>query len=350
MTWSQPEQVPTIAEMVAEVKQTVAGLDNQIRRICTAVHRHLIEAWYDSDAPPGNIVVHGPSGGGKTYGLRRILEASGLPFIEENATQFSEVGYRGRDLAWMFQDFITKYADNEKGATRRAISMAERWGVVILDEFDKWHMSPKTAMERLGSSGRGLQAELLKIVEGDLVISKTHEEGQGIPVQTGRIMFIACGAFEGLDSQMQKRLGDSAEHSFPNLYTKADTVDLMEYGFMQELIGRFPVIVALPPLRADHMRQILEATIWPRYVLEAAHVGVELVADDGALTKVAQDAVTKRIGARAFPALLDAYLDRAWATAVPGDRIVMDIPSLATWSPDGGGARVEHGAAALRIA
>lgn len=349
MTWQEPAEVPTINEMMDEVKQTVAGLDNPIRRICTAVHRHLISAWYNSDDPPGNIIVHGPSGGGKSFGLRRILEASKLPFVEENATQFSEVGYRGRDLAWMFQDFITKYADHET-KPRQVIEIAQRWGVVILDEFDKWHMSAKAGMERLGSSGRGLQAELLKIVEGDTVIAKTHEEGNGIPVQTGRIMFIACGAFEGLDSQMQKKNGESAEHAFPNIYTKADTMDLMEYGFMQELVGRFPVIVALPPLRADHMRAILEATIWPRYVREAANVGVELVADDGALTKIAQDAIQKKIGARAFPALLDAYLDRAWAAAQPGDRIVLDIQSIATWSPDGGGARIEHNASQLRIA
>ena len=349
MSWSPPAEVPTIAEMVATVKRDVAGLDNQIRRICTAVHRHLIDAWYNSGEAPGNLIVVGPTGGGKTFMVSKVLEASGLPYIEENATQFSEVGYRGRDLAWMFDDFVVKYADREM-KPRDTLRMAERWGVVVLDEFDKWHMTPKSQMERIGSSGRGLQAELLKMAERDWVITKRYEEAPGMAVQTGRFLFIAMGAFEGLDTQMQRRLGDSAEHQFPNLYMKAQPTDLMEYGFMQELIGRFPVIVPFPPLKAEHMRQILLNTIWPRYVLEAAHVGVELVADDGALTKVAQDAVGKRIGARAFPALLDAYLDRAWAVASPGDRIVMDIASLSTWSPDGGGARVEHNAAQLRIA
>lgn len=349
MTWAPPEQAPTITEMVDEVKQTVAGLDNQIRRICTAVHRHLIAAWYDSFDPPNNLIIIGPTGQGKTWMIHKVLEASGLPYVEENATQFSEVGYRGRDLAWMFQDFITKYGGPEMKA-RQMISIAERWGVVVLDEFDKWHMSAKTQMERLGTSGRGLQAELLKIVEGDWVITKTHEEGQGIPVQTGRIMFIALGAFEGLDAQMQKKLGESQEHSFPNLYMKADTVDLMEYGFMQELVGRFPVIVPFAPLKAESMYAILMSSIWPRYVLEAQRVGVELVGEDNALLKVAQDAIHKKIGARAFPALLDSYLDRAWAQATWGDRIVLDLRAMAEWSPDGGGARVERGASQLRIA
>jgi ATP-dependent Clp protease ATP-binding subunit ClpX len=349
MTWVPPTEVPTIAEMIAEVKQTVAGLDNQIRRICTAVHRHLIAAWYDSADPPNNLIVIGPTGGGKTYMVNKVLEASGLPYVEENATQFSEVGYRGRDLAWMFNDFVTKYSDHEMKPAD-TLHMAERWGVVILDEFDKWHMTPKSQMERIGSSGRGLQAELLKMVERDWVVSKSHEEGRGMMVQTGRFLFIAMGAFEGLDNQMQARSGNSAEHGFPNIYMKAEPTDLMEYGFMQELIGRFPVIVPFPPLQGSHMRTILLTTIWPRYVQEMANVGVELVADEGALTKIAQDAIGKRIGARAFPALLDAYLDRAWAEAQPGDRVVLDHRAIAEYSPAGGGARVERGAALLRIA
>jgi ATP-dependent Clp protease ATP-binding subunit ClpX len=347
VSWQQPQEVPTIAEMIAEVKQTVAGLNDPIRRVCTAVHRHLISAWYDGSEPPGNLIVIGPTGGGKTFMVHKVLEASGLPFIEENATQFSEVGYRGRDLAWMFNDFVIKYSDHEH-KPKDVLRMAERWGVVILDEFDKWHMTPKSQMERIGSSGRGLQAELLKMVENDWVITKSHEETQGTSVQTGRFLFIAMGAFEGLDLQMQKAMGDNVE--FPNIYMKAEPEDLMRYGFMQELIGRFPVVVPLPPLKAENMRQILLTTVWPRYVLEAARVGVELVADEGALTKVAQDAVQKKIGARAFPALLDTLLDRAWAEAQPGDRIVLDHMAIATHSPAGGGARVEHGGAELRIA
>lgn len=348
MTWQPPEQVPTIPEMVQQVKETVAGLDNQIRRVCTAVHRHLIAAYYDSFEPPGNLIVIGPTGGGKTYMVHKVLEASGLPYVEQNATQFSEVGYRGRDLAWMFNDFVIKYSDHEMKPAE-TLHMAERWGVVILDEFDKWHMTPKSQMERIGSSGRGLQAELLKMVENDWVITKSHEEGKGFPFQTGRVLYIALGAFEGLDTQMQRDLGESAEHAFPNLYMKAEPEDLMKYGFMQELIGRFPVIVPLTPLTASNMLAILMTTIWPRYVLEAARVGVELVGDEGALTKVAQDAIHKKIGARAFPALLDAYLDRAWAVASPGDKIVLDHAAIASWSPAGGGARVEQGAQ-LRIA
>jgi ATP-dependent Clp protease ATP-binding subunit ClpX len=347
VSWQQPAEVPTIAEMVEQVKQTVAGLDTPIRRICTAVHRHLISAWYDeTEHPPGNLIVIGPTGGGKTFMVHKVLEASGLPYIEENATQFSEVGYRGRDLAWMFNDFVTKYSDHEM-KPRDTLRMAERWGVVILDEFDKWHMTPKSQMERIGSSGRGLQAELLKMVENDWVITKSHEEAQGTAVQTGRFLFIAMGAFEGLDTQMQKELGDNKE--FPNIYMKAEPEDLMKYGFMQELIGRFPVVVPLPPLKAENMRMILLTTIWPRYVLEAARVGVELVGDEGALTRIAQDAIQKKIGARAFPSLLDAYLDRAWAEAQPGDRIVLDHAAIASWSPAGGGARVER-PGALRIA
>jgi ATP-dependent Clp protease ATP-binding subunit ClpX len=349
MSWTPPTEVPTIGEMVEQVKESVAGLNDQVRRVCTAVHRHLIQAWYDSDDPPNNMIVIGPTGGGKTFMVSKVLEASGLPYIEENATQFSEVGYRGRDLAWMFNDFVVKYADREM-KPRETMRMAERWGVVILDEFDKWHMTPKSQMERIGTSGRGLQAELLKMVERDTVIAKSHEEGPGMPVQTGRFLFIAMGAFEGLDTQMQRKLGESQEHAFPNIYMKAEPTDLMEYGFMQELIGRFPVIVPFTPLKAENMRQILLGTVWPRYVQEMANVGVELVADDGALIKIAQDAIAKKIGARAFPALLDAYLDRAWAAAMPGDRIVLDLAAMATWSPAGGGARVEQGGAHLRIA
>src|SRR5258708_39458298 len=112
-------------------------------------------------------VVIGPTGGGKTWLIRKMLEAADIPFIEVNATQYSEVGYAGLDLSQMFTAFwADRWAHGAQGGRRAIIPLAERWGVVVLDEFDKWAFQPNLKERQ---PQRVLQAELLRFAEGDEV-------------------------------------------------------------------------------------------------------------------------------------------------------------------------------------
>jgi ATP-dependent Clp protease ATP-binding subunit ClpX len=343
--WTAPTELPTIDEMVARTREAgVVGLERETRRVCTAIWRHLVNCLNDRDSHPANFLVLGPTGGGKSWMVRKAVEASGLMFIEENATQFSEVGFIGRDLAFMFNDFIVRYYEKGMFGAQDVIHAAERWGVVILDEFDKWRVDPNPKERQPHLS---LQAELLKILEGDLILTKSHQESRTAwPIQTHHILFICLGAFEGLDKQMQKVV--TSEVTDP--YMHAEPADIQKYGFLLELVGRLPTIVPLPRLMSKPLVAILKQTIWPRYVQEASDAGLELVADDGALTEVAQKAIELKIGARAFESILEAILWRATSQAHNGDLIRLTPQGVLNHTPEGGGAEVIHRCNQLRIA
>lgn len=315
--YEPPVRIPTIRELVQGLEERVSGLADQKARVATLLRRHLLAGSHGRPYSPANSLVIGPTGGGKTFLVQQACELSGLPYIEINATQFSEVGYWGRDLAWMFQDFVDKYEMRPREIT----PIIERWGVVILDEVDKWRMIPNLK-ERQPS--RALQAELLKILEGDVVTAKRKDTDQGFPVHTHHILFIGVGAFEGLDAVVDKRL----HLGVPNPYLLTEPADIMDYGFIMELVGRMPSIIALPPLDPTSMSRIFMEHVLPQYVQECEDAGIDLVVDDPSSRELSSLAITKRIGARAFAGLLDGMLWRALSQAEPGDRIVLDPPAV----------------------
>ena len=315
--YAVPERVPTVRELVTALEARVSGLPDQKARVATLLRRHLLAGANDRPYSPANTLVLGPTGGGKTFLVKQACELSGLPYIEINATQFSEVGYWGRDLAWMFQDFVDKYDMRPREIT----PIIERWGVVILDEIDKWRMIPNLK-ERQPS--RALQAELLKILEGDVVTAKRKDTDQGFQVHTHNVLFIGVGAFENIEAVIQKRRGFDQLNS----YMLAEPGDIMDYGFIMELVGRLPSIIALPPLDPTSMARILEQHTLPMYVQEAEDMGINFVCDGPAMREIASLAIQKRIGARAFPSIIDNMLWKPISQAEPGDTIYLDAQAV----------------------
>lgn len=295
----------------------VSGLKDQKLRVSVLLRRHLLAALNDRPYSPANSLILGPTGGGKTFLVKEACEISGLPYIEVNATQFSETGYWGRDLSWMFTDFVDKYAMRP----REIVPFMQRWGVVIIDEIDKWRMIPNLKERQ---PARALQAELLKLLEGDTAVSKRKDPEEGFRVRTHNILFIGVGAFEGIEQTMVKRRGVDRL----NIYMLADSLDLMDYGFMQELVGRFPSIIALPPLDPTAMARIMQEHTIPQYIQEAQDAGLEFVIDEPAMREISSLAIQKRIGARAFAGILDAMLWKPLSQAQPGDRLILDAAAV----------------------
>jgi ATP-dependent Clp protease ATP-binding subunit ClpX len=318
--------------MVAAVAGEVAGLQALQARLAVTLHRHLMTGLAGRPRAVPNVVVVGPSGGGKTHTVRALLRASGLPFIEVGMTGFSDVGWIGRDLSSMMLEFLQPpWCDRRE--RREMVPLAERWGVVVLDEWDKLRATLDLRQVRDRQPQKVLQSELLRMVEGEMVMSRRGDDDHEWPFWTGDMLFIAVGAFQGLNSVVEDRL----DRDDPRAYMQAIPEDLARYGFLEELVGRFSTILTLPPLDPVQLARVLLERVWPAYVAMAADDGMTLVATEPALLKVAQRAALRSIGARALAPELERLLWQPWHAARPGLRMVLDVAEV-----DAGCARLEE--------
>ncbi len=306
--------------MVAAAGKTVTGLVAAKRRIAVALRRHGIAAAHGRDSRLPNLIVIGGTGTGKTVMVEALCEASGLPFIKVNSNMYSGTGWAGADLNNMFLDFMGPPLHIKQDGVRSADHKAlmERWGVVLMDEMDKWHYNPRINERQ---TGKELQGEMLRIAEGGQVMMRRNDNEVGQPFNTTHLLFIALGAFEGIHRIVQD---DHPGLDKPQTWEKVNASHVVRYGFMEELAGRFSTIVALPAITIEAMHSILHEQIWPAWLQRASDEGFELVAGGAGLNDLAQEAQKQRIGARSLEPLLISRLDEAWALAEPGDKIVLD--------------------------
>ena len=251
--------LPTVAEMVRAMDRRVTGLESTKLRLSLTLRRFMVAAALGHPRPPQNVMVIGPSGSGKTHGLRELLDAIPVMWTDIDATSFSDVGYVGRDLASAYLGLLQPrwrghHGDDPRPWTvQETVSLAERWGVLVIDEFDKLRANSKPK-EGERQVGRALQAELLKLVEGVEVLCKRHDDDRGTFIRTGNILHIAVGAFQGLNDVVMRDLDIAIERD--HAYTHTSVHNVIDYGFLEELVGRFSTIVTLPPLNGGHLAAI----------------------------------------------------------------------------------------------
>jgi ATP-dependent Clp protease ATP-binding subunit ClpX len=304
--------------MVAHASRSVSGVTDAKKRIAVALRRHAVAASNGRDYRLPNLIVPAATGVGKTVLTRALLAASGLPNVEVNATSYSGTGWAGSDLSSMFMGLMSQKWRDKAVRAEDHKALMQRWGVVVLDEFDKWKLQPAPGQR---DTGRELQGELLRIAEGDIVSMRRNDNDQGQPFDTSHILFIALGAFEGIKDIIAREHGDHVADE--QKWKLLSNDHLIRYGFMEELIGRFSTIVPLPPLTIEAMTEILREQIWPAWQQRATDEGFSLMADDAALQDLAQQAIQQRVGARSLEPLVERKTWKAWASAVPGDRIVL---------------------------
>ena len=276
----------------------------------------------DVELGKSNILLIGPTGTGKTLLASTLARIVGVPFVVADATTLTQAGYVGDDV----EHILVRLLDVAEGNVGRA-----EWGIVYLDEVDKLARSPEMATNTRDISGEGVQQALLRLVEGAQVkvpLKGKRREGNGeeIIMDTRNILFIAGGAFPGLEKHVAKRLRPPASgigfHAMPSepngerpameaLLAETQPGDLRLFGLIPEFIGRFPVLAPLEPLDEDALVNILTTpknALVRQYQKLFAYENVELEFTDGALRRIAAKAIERDTGARGLRGILETML------------------------------------------
>jgi ATP-dependent Clp protease ATP-binding subunit ClpX len=263
-----------------------------------------------------NVLLLGPTGVGKTHLIRSAAELIGVPFVKADATKFSETGYVGGDVDDLVRDLVRRAGGDVSRASH---------GIIYLDEIDK--------LAGRGSgrdvSGRGVQTNLLKLLEdGDVpMVSPNDVSGQieaamsaargstrGGPdaISTRNILFIASGAFSGLDAIVRHRLEETGTPTTrlntEKLLALASTTDLVRFGLEPEFVGRLPVRVVCHVLTERDLFSVLkksESSLLHQYERAFGAYGIRLVFRDDALRLLAASARGEGTGARGLMTVLE---------------------------------------------
>jgi ATP-dependent Clp protease ATP-binding subunit ClpX len=268
-----------------------------------------------------NILLVGPTGTGKTLIARSLANIVGVPFAIADATTLTQAGYVGEDV----ESILVRLLDVAGGDVARA-----EWGIVYIDEIDKLARSSEGNTGVRDVSGEGVQQALLKMVEGTQVKipakGRRREGGEDVVIDTSNILFIAGGAFSGLEKIVDKRMqpkelgiGFHATVEKPYKPTQEELLeaiepgDLRHFGLIPEFIGRFPVIASLEPLTVEVLVQILtepKNALVKQYKKLFKFENVDLEFTDGALNTIAEKALQRGTGARGLRGVMEHLLRR----------------------------------------
>jgi ATP-dependent Clp protease ATP-binding subunit ClpX len=315
-------------EIKAYIDQYVIGQDEAKIVLAVAVYNHYKRITQplnktqedETEIEKSNIIMVGETGTGKTLLARTIAKMLKVPFCIADATVLTEAGYVGEDVESILSRLL-QVADYN-------IAAAEK-GIIFIDEIDKISRKSDNPSITRDVSGEGVQQALLKLLEGSVVNvppqgGRKHPEQKMIQIDTKNILFVAGGAFDGMEKIIASRLRTNViGYSFnkgqdsidkENILQYISPPDLKKFGLIPEIVGRMPIVTFLHPLRKETMRRILtepKNSLTRQYARLFEMDGIKLKFEESVLDFIVDKSIEFKLGARGLRSIVEGILTDA---------------------------------------
>ena len=299
----------------------VVGQEYSKKVISVSVYNHYKRISQENEdnieIEKSNVVMVGPTGTGKTLIAKTISKLLDVPLAIVDATVLTEAGYVGEDV----ENILTRLLQ----ASDYNVEKAER-GIIFIDEIDKISRKSDNQSITRDVSGEGVQQALLKLMEGAVVNvppkgGRKHPDQNFIKLNTSNILFIAGGAFNGIEKIISKRLNMNAvgfknskiksvgesKHIIKNIIPN----DLKDFGLIPEILGRLPILTYMLELDSADLKKVLtepKNSLIKQYIKLFEIDGIKLDFDDNALDYIVRKAIEFKLGARGLRSICESIL------------------------------------------